>query len=322
MIPGLDFVALDVETANAHRGSICAIGLAVVRDGTVNDTRSWLCRPPAGMCHFDPFNIHIHGIQPADVIDEPPFRERLDDALKLIGDRPIVAHNASFDIGAIRQAYDADERIWPTLRYGCTLVWSRRLLNLISYTLPMVAHSLHVEFTNHHEAGADAVAAAQIAVALVESHAVSSLRELRVVTRTILGSVSPHLWAGCRAGECQRLNSVLPETNLPANHGADASNSLFGQVVVFTGGLSTMVRSDARVQVARRGGQPAADVTKQTTRLVIGDGFAGTCPDQFRTGKAARASALLAQGQDIQVLTEQEFLAALTEVGPGGVRSD
>lgn len=83
-----------------------------------------------------------------------------------------------------------------------------------------------------------------------------------------------------------------------------------------------MLRSDAWVQVAIRGGESAAGATKADNPARHRDGFAGTCPDQFRTGKAARASALLAQGQDIQVLTEQEFLAALTEVGPGGVRSD
>ena len=102
---------------------------------------------------------------------------------------------------------------------------------------------------------------------------------------------------------------------------ADRSNAMYGQVVVFTGGLSSMVRSAAWAEVAARGGQPAASVTRHTTRLVIGDGFSGRSPDQFHTGKAARATALLAEGRDIQVLTEQEFLAALTDTGTGGVRS-
>lgn len=35
MIPGLDFVAVDVETANRKRGSVCSIGLARVRDGVI-----------------------------------------------------------------------------------------------------------------------------------------------------------------------------------------------------------------------------------------------------------------------------------------------
>ena len=33
----IDFVALDFETANRFRGSPCAIGLAVVRDGKIVD---------------------------------------------------------------------------------------------------------------------------------------------------------------------------------------------------------------------------------------------------------------------------------------------
>jgi len=32
---GFDFTAIDFETANHHRGSPCAVGLARVRDGVV-----------------------------------------------------------------------------------------------------------------------------------------------------------------------------------------------------------------------------------------------------------------------------------------------
>ena len=38
---GLDFVAIDFETANASRASACAVGLAVVEDGVVTAQDSW-----------------------------------------------------------------------------------------------------------------------------------------------------------------------------------------------------------------------------------------------------------------------------------------
>ncbi|HSV92226.1 MAG TPA: hypothetical protein VLH81_04080, partial [Desulfobacterales bacterium] len=41
----LSFVALDFETANAFRGSPCAVGLARVLDGEVVETARWLMRP-------------------------------------------------------------------------------------------------------------------------------------------------------------------------------------------------------------------------------------------------------------------------------------
>ncbi len=192
---------------------------------------------------------------------------------------------------------------------------------LIVLTLPMVARSLHIDFAGHHNAGADAEAAPQIALALMKRMGVTSLAQLCVGTRTTLGTVSPDLWAACHVLGSARPIAPAARSQLIVRLDADQSNAMYGQVVVFTGGLSSMIRSQAWAQVASRGGQPAAGVTRHTTRLVIGDGFVGSSPDQFHTGKAARATALLAEGRAIQVLTEQEFLAALTDTGIGGVRS-
>ena len=72
---GLNFVGLDVETANSHRGSTCAIGLAVVRDGALTGAKSWLCRPVASVQRFDWFNVRLQGITAADVVNQPPFLE-------------------------------------------------------------------------------------------------------------------------------------------------------------------------------------------------------------------------------------------------------
>ena len=101
---GLDFVAFDVETANSRRGSICAIGAAVVRGGVVVSTHSWLTRPPAGLDHFDGFNVGLHGITPDIVADQPAFSERLDQLLELTGGLPLVAHNrARFSLEQVEE---------------------------------------------------------------------------------------------------------------------------------------------------------------------------------------------------------------------------
>jgi DNA polymerase III subunit epsilon len=62
---GLSFAALDVETPNSSRGSVCSIGVAIVRDGELVAQHSWLCQPPS--TGFDTMNMSIHGIHPADV---------------------------------------------------------------------------------------------------------------------------------------------------------------------------------------------------------------------------------------------------------------
>jgi len=54
------WVAIDFETATASRDSACALGIAVIEDGELAATASWLMRPPGN--RYDPRNIAVHGI--------------------------------------------------------------------------------------------------------------------------------------------------------------------------------------------------------------------------------------------------------------------
>ena len=42
---GIDFIAIDFETATGKRASICEAGICVVKDSKVVETKSWLVRP-------------------------------------------------------------------------------------------------------------------------------------------------------------------------------------------------------------------------------------------------------------------------------------
>ena len=98
---------------------------------------------------------------------------------------------------------------------------------------------------------------------------------------------------------------------------------LAGQLVVFTGKLSSLGRKDARALVTRLGGVTADDVNAKTTMLVIGaEGFgqapAGEQADEADAGRSSRetsnklkrAEELNAQAgavPPIRILTEEEF---------------
>jgi len=91
---------------------------------------------------------------------------------------------------------------------------------------------------------------------------------------------------------------------------------LEGQLVVFTGKLSSLGRKDARALVTRLGGATADDVNAKTTMLVIGDeGFgpalnAEEDPARDKSNKLKRAEELNAQaigGRPIRIVTEEEF---------------
>jgi tetratricopeptide (TPR) repeat protein len=83
---------------------------------------------------------------------------------------------------------------------------------------------------------------------------------------------------------------------------------LSGQLVVFTGKLSSLGRRDARALVARLGGATADDVTAKTTMLVVGsEGFGGTT-ERETSHKLVRAEELNVQGGTrIEILNEDQF---------------
>ena len=103
---GLDFTAIDFETANGFRGSPCAVGLTKVRGGRVVEEASWLMRPPADHDHFDYHNVRIHGIRAEDVAGRPRFGELFPEIGAFIGGDILAAHNAAFDLGVIRSGLE------------------------------------------------------------------------------------------------------------------------------------------------------------------------------------------------------------------------
>jgi tetratricopeptide (TPR) repeat protein len=82
---------------------------------------------------------------------------------------------------------------------------------------------------------------------------------------------------------------------------------LAGQLVVFTGKLSSLGRKDARALVTNLGGATADEVNAKTTMLVVGaEGF----PGSGSSNKLKRAEELNAQEPtqtQIQIVTEQAF---------------
>lgn len=173
-----DYTAIDFETASSFRGSPCSVGLVRVRGGRIVDTRHWLIRPPEGADHFDSWNMSIHGITAEKVAGAPRWRDILPELVEFIGDDVVIAHNASFDAGVVRYACEIDSLDYPGWQFLCTLVMSRKMLTLPSYCLPYVAEYLGLQFTDHHDALADARAVVDIVDHLSARSSANSLAEL------------------------------------------------------------------------------------------------------------------------------------------------
>ncbi len=306
----LSFVALDFETANAHRGSPCAVGMVRVLDGSITDSRRLLMRPPASVDGFDDFNIHLHGITPAMVKGEPRFRDRFSEIVEFIGDLPVVAHNAAFDLGVIRDACDESNLRWPTLSYACSLVLARQTYSLLSYSLPWVAEAAGCPMDDHHDPEADAVAAARIFLDIAARREAGSVEETLTSARCAMGRLDPDGWRGSyhKQPGGGGPGYLLP----PTNPDADPSHPFYGRQMVFTGALATMTRQQAWDLIAERGATPSDGVTKRTNILVIGYQDARVLrPGAVLSAKAQKAAALREKGLPIEVMPEEDFFQLL-----------
>lgn len=158
-LSGVRFAAIDFETATSARGSACALGVCVVDDCRPVSTQRFLIRPPDN--RYDPFNTMIHGIGPTDTARASELPEVWAQAEAIIGDLPVVAHNAAFDVGVLRDGLLAVNVPWPTLDVYCTLVLGRRAWpGLLSYGLVMLVDFCDLRLDNHHDPVADASACA------------------------------------------------------------------------------------------------------------------------------------------------------------------
>ncbi len=300
----LDYCAIDFETANEHRGSPCAVGLVKVVDGDEIARAHWLMRPPESVDYFNAFNIGLHGITPAMVRGEPRFAERLPEIVAFADGLPLVAHNAAFDLGVVRDAADASGIAWPTVTYACTLVLARRTYDLLSYSLPWVAEAAGVPLDRHHDPAADAAAAAGVLLAIAGRWGVETLDELLAAAPAHLGTLAPGEWNGCGVTGNRAIPTADPDAN--------PDHPFYGRYMAFTGALLSMGRDEARALVAASGAQPEAGVTKHTNILVEGyQDPSKLRPGEALSAKARKAEEARARGQPIEIMDESDFLQLL-----------
>jgi DNA polymerase-3 subunit epsilon len=170
------WAAVDFETATFSRSSACALGVVIVEDGRELHRQSWLIRPPGN--RYQAGNIAIHGIHPADTERAPEFDRVWAEAMSMIGDRTLVAHNAGFDIGVIRGCCQECDVAPPSLPYLCTVKLSRRTWpELSAHKLPIVAGHVGAEL-DHHDALSDAAACSSILHACIDAVGATSLPQL------------------------------------------------------------------------------------------------------------------------------------------------
>lgn len=282
----MDFLAIDVETANPDMGSICQIGIAGYRGGRIVCEWESLVNPEDW---FSPVNTGVHGITEGMVVGAPTLPE-LEGVLRQHLDGNIVVCHTPFDRVSINQAYCSYALVPPACTWLDTARVARRTWAEVSrrgYGLANVCALIGHGFV-HHDALEDAKAAGQIMLEAIKVTGLSIQDWLHRVE--------------CPIGSC-----VVATAGKPRARDANPDGPLYGQIIVFTGALQ-ISRCEAADLAARIGCEVAANVTRRTTMLVVGDQDVTKLAGHVKSSKYRRAEELIASGQAIRILRESDFM--------------
>ncbi len=160
-----NFAAIDFETANGRRSSVCAMGVVIVRGGEVVDKFYSLIQPAPNF--YTCWTTNVHGLTRRDTDGQPLFPEVWKRIEEKIEGLPLVAHNRPFDEGCLKAVFEEYAMEYPGYKFYCTLAASRRTLRLPCHQLHVVAAACGYDLANHHHALADAEACAAIALKIL-----------------------------------------------------------------------------------------------------------------------------------------------------------
>lgn len=161
-----DFAAIDFETANHHRTSICSVGVVIVRDSKVVDKFYRLIKPYPN--YYSGWATECHGLSAQDTADAPLFPEVWAEIAHKIEGLTLVAHNKGFDEPHLISCYEYYDMSYPNYTFECTLWASRQTFpQLPNHQLHTVSAHVGYDLDNHHHALADAEACAAIAIEII-----------------------------------------------------------------------------------------------------------------------------------------------------------
>ena len=295
-----NFIAIDVETANSSRGSICQIGLAAYSGSNRRWTWSTLVNPEEA---FDEGNVRVHGIRSHEVQSAPRYPTIFEDIRRNVEGQFVVSHTR-FDCEAVHQAAAKYGLQFPECRWVDTCDVARFAWpNLASHALDVLCRHFSIDL-KHHDAASDAVACAEILTQAI-LHTRMGLEQLAKRT----GFVPPPAHQADRNKADRRYSAKLSMIG-------DVSGPLAGQVLVCTGDFR--IGEAKLVELAAGLGCDVEDrfSKKRTTILVVGTRDPAQFNGKVKSDNLVAAEAVAAKGKPIAILSEQEFLKLVQEHQP------
>lgn len=160
-----DFAAIDFETANFERSSVCSVGVVIVRNGEIVDRYYSLIKPEPEYYTYQ--CTRVHGLTEEDTQQARVFPEVWAEIEPRIAGLPLVAHNRAFDQSCLKAVFRVYQMDYPDYPFFCTLIASRKVWPEGRHNLDIIAARCGYDLTQHHHALADAEACAAIALKIL-----------------------------------------------------------------------------------------------------------------------------------------------------------
>ena len=106
-----DFAAIDFETANNERSSVCSVGIVIVRGGEIVDKFYSLIKPEPE--YYNYWCSKVHGLCAADTEEAPVFPDVWKQIEPKITGLPLVAHNKAFDESCLKAVFRVYQLDYP-----------------------------------------------------------------------------------------------------------------------------------------------------------------------------------------------------------------
>ena len=160
-----NFAAIDFETANNERSSVCSVGIVVVRNGEIVDKFYSLIKPEPE--YYNYWCSQVHGLSLDDTMEAPVFPDVWAQIEPMIEGLPLVAHNKAFNESCLKAVFRVYQMDYPDYEFHCTCIASRKVWPEGPHNLDIIAARCGYDLENHHHALADAEACAAIALQIL-----------------------------------------------------------------------------------------------------------------------------------------------------------
>ena len=285
------YTVFDVETANRHPSSICAIGLCVIENNKVVKTFYSKIKPVPFL--VEKGNYNIHHLSSRKLFHEPTFAQVWVQIHSYFENTTIVSHNIQQDSLLLRAVLDYYGLAYPACLMSCSYILSKKLLpECPAYKLDAIAKYFSLKFEHHH-ALEDAMMCFRIIKKIKTRYHVKNLDDLHTLLHLDYGKMAPHYYRNIFGSDIERNHQWSLADEKDPNH------FLFHQCLCLDS-LPARYSTITKTYIEDHGGFIQEKVNRNTHYLIHSN--------KHGSKNYKKALELVDEGQDIQFLSIYEFI--------------